>query len=177
MGGMPSPAETFSGVPSGIPADPARNDAALQHGIWRRFASLSSRLARRAVRPGNFPRPGQRPTAALLRVRLAGVIDRIERSLDTAGFDRAPWLAVGFGTGIGLWFALDNRGGWLGLIALSLGLTLGAAALLRAHGRYPYLRLAVMALGLMVAAGCGTVWTKSAIMGTPPIARAMVPCG
>lgn len=107
--------------------------------------------------------------------RLSAVLDAIEHALGSAGFDRAPWLAVAFGTGIGLWFALDNRGEWLGLIALCLAAAVGAAALLHAHGRFPYLRLAMITLGLMVAAGCATVWAKSELAGTPPIARAMVP--
>lgn len=106
---------------------------------------------------------------------LLGAADAIEHFLDQAGFDRAPWLAVGFGSGIGLWFALDGPWQWLGLIAMSLSLVLAAAVLLDAHGPFPYIRLAVMTMGLMAAAGCATVWVKSAIVGSPPISHAMVP--
>jgi competence protein ComEC len=104
---------------------------------------------------------------------LPGFAKAIERSLDSAGFDRAPWLAVGFGGGIGWWFALDNRWEWSGLIALSLGVALAAAGFLHGHGRFPYLRLALVTLALMVASGCATVWARSELVGTPPIARPM----
>ena len=149
---MPSQAETTIGAHSGVPADPARDIAALQHSVWRSFAGLSSGLKHQP-----------------------GVADRIERFLDSAGFDRAPWLAVGFGSGIGLWFALDNRWDWLGLIALCLGLAGGAAVLLGGQGRFPWSRLALMSLALTVAAGCATIWAKSELVGTLPIARPMVP--
>ncbi len=104
-----------------------------------------------------------------------GVAGGIERFLEQAGFDRAPWLAVGFGAGIGLWFALDSPWQWLGLIALSLSVVLAAVVCLSAHGQLPYTRLAIMTMGLAVAAGCITVWTKSTVVGTPPIAHAMAP--
>ncbi len=132
-------------------------------------------MARVVQRPGIFSGGWRQRLTGLASLRLSAIAAAVERSLDEAGFDRAPWLAVGFGTGIGLWFALQTRGEWLGLIALSLGVAAGAAAVLQAQGRYPYLRLALIALGLMVAAGCATVWAKSALVGTPPIARAMVP--
>jgi competence protein ComEC len=139
-------ANTSDNIYSGIPARPAKNNAALQHRVWRSFAGLSSRIA------GSL-----------------GVAEGIEQFLDNAGFDRAPWLAVGFGSGIGLWFLLGNWWQWLGLIALGLGAALAAAVLLHAHGRFPYLRLALVSMALMVAAGCATVWTRSAVVGTPPI--------
>ncbi len=100
---------------------------------------------------------------------LSGAAGGIEHFLDGAGFDRAPWLAVGFGTGIGLWFALDSPWQWLELIAASLAAALAAAALMSAHGRFPYIRLAIMTMAMMVAAGCTAVWAKSAMVGTPPI--------
>src|SRR3546814_11564291 len=36
-----------------------------------------------------------------------------ERFLSAAGFDRAPWLAVAFGAGIGAWFALPSAAWWI----------------------------------------------------------------
>lgn len=74
-----------------------------------------------------------------------------------------------------MWFGLDNRWEWLALLAVSLGLALAASALLRGDGRFPHLRMAVLSMGLMVAAGCATVWSKSAMVGTPPISHAMAP--
>jgi competence protein ComEC len=41
-------------------------------------------------------------------------------------------------------------------------------------GRLAHLRLAVLSLGLMAAAGCATIWIKSAFLGTPPLPRPML---
>src|SRR5579863_1002499 len=150
MRGMAFNANTAGGASKGISAVPARNNAAMQHGSWRRFTALSSRLAG-------------------LLAGLPGLAGGIEYFLDSAGFDRAPWLAVGFGTGIGLWFTLDSPWQWLELIALSLAVALATAAFMSAHGRFPYIRLGVITMAMMIAAGCVTVWTKSTMVGTPPI--------
>lgn len=109
------------------------------------------------------------------RFALSSIPSAIERILETAGLDRGPWLAVGFAGGIVGWFALANTWGWAGLVCGALGAALAALVLLAEQGRYPYLRQAIVALGLMVAAGCLTVWGKSALVGTPPIAHAMAP--
>jgi competence protein ComEC len=102
------------------------------------------------------------------------MLDAAERFLAGAGFDRAPWLAVSFAAGIAAWFALPNRWSWLALLAGCLSLVLGALAALRGDGRFPYLRQAIVAVALILAAGCATVWTKSALVGQPAIARPMV---
>lgn len=94
-----------------------------------------------------------------------------ERFLASAGFDRTPWLAVALAGGIGLWFALANRWQWLALIALCLGIVLTSLALLRAEGRHPWLRMALIVVPLALAAGCAIVWSKSAIVGEAPITR------
>lgn len=109
------------------------------------------------------------------RAALASVTNQIEHFLEQSGFDRAPWLAVGFGVGIALWFRLDNRWDWLGLIALCLGAALLAMVAMQRDGRWPFMRQAIMAMAAMIAAGCATVWAKSALVGTPPIAHAMAP--
>lgn len=132
-----------------VPLGNALSDgAAPQHGHWRNHADLSSRLA--------------------------SGLKTVEHFLETAGFDRAPWLAVGFAGGIAAWFALASPWQWLGLIALCLAAMLAALAGLRSDGRFPYLRQGIVALALMIAAGCGVVWAKSALVGTPAIARPMV---
>ncbi|MDE2301530.1 MAG: ComEC/Rec2 family competence protein [Sphingomonadales bacterium] len=120
----------------------AAGNAALQHGSWRSLAGLSSV-----------------PGAA-------------EKFLEKAGLARAPWLAVGFATGIAAWFGLANRWQWLALLALAVGSAGAALALMARDGRYPLLRIAIAAMALAVAAGCATVWGKSALTGTPPIAQA-----
>jgi len=82
---------------------------------------------------------------------------------------------VGFAGGVAAWFALPSRWEWLTLLCGSLGVALAAAAFLRADGRYPYGRMALCSMALMVAAGCAVVWAKSWLVGTPAIAQPMVP--
>jgi competence protein ComEC len=38
-----------------------------------------------------------------------------------------------------------------------------------------HLRAALMSMGLAVAAGCGLIWAKSAMVGTPAIVQPMTP--
>ena len=131
-----------------IPAGPASEgmpDAALQHRSWRGIGALSSISAR--------------------------ALGSAEQFLDRAGFERGPWLAIGYAGGVAAWFWLANRAQWLGLIAGCLGVALLAALALARHGRHPYLRQAVIAMSLVIGAGCGMVWIKSTIVGTPPIAH------
>jgi competence protein ComEC len=105
---------------------------------------------------------------------LSSVLRLIDRFLSDAGFNRAPWLAVAFAGGIAAWFWLDNRWQWLALIACCLAIALLALGWLRADGGYPYLRHAIAGVALLAAAGCVTVWLKSALVGAPPIARPTV---
>lgn len=125
-------------------SDPLGDGAALQHGPWRS------------------------------RNRLSSGLEALERFLGAAGFDRAPWLAVGFAAGIALWFELTNARQWLALVALCLGTVLLTTAALRADGRFPFLRLALLVLPVAVALGCLTVWAKSAMIGAPSISRPLV---
>ena len=109
------------------------------------------------------------------RVRLSSVAFAADKFLATAGFDRAPWLAVGFAGGIAAWFALPDEWAWLALIFGGLGLVVAAGAMMRADGRCPYLRQAILAMCLIVVAGCGVVWGKSTMVGAAGIAHPMVP--
>ncbi len=95
--------------------------------------------------------------------------DKLEHFLGLAGFDRAPWVAVGMALGISAWFGLPNRAEWLALIALCLGMALMAWGFMSAMGRWPHLRMAIVAMALALAGGCGLVWVKSALVGTPPL--------
>jgi competence protein ComEC len=108
------------------------------------------------------------------RNRLSSGVDALERFLGTAGFDRAPWLAVAFAGGIAAWFDLANARQWLALVALCLGMGLIGAAAMRRDGRLPFLRLALILLPGAVALGCLTVWAKSEMVGAPAIARPLV---
>lgn len=118
--------------------------AALQHRPWRRLSGLSS------------------------------VGDAVERFLGAAGFERGPWLAVAFAAGIALWFALANRWQWLALLAACAGLALASLAGFARDGRFPYLRLALIGLALLIGAGCAVVWAKSELVGARPIDRPLV---
>lgn len=110
-----------------------------------------------------------------MRLPSAGAIaERIEQSLAAQGFDRAPWLAVAFAGGIGLWFLLDGPFQWLAVVCLCAGLALLVRVVPGSNERWPYLRLSLTAVALAVAAGIGTVWLKSALVGTPPVAKPWV---
>ena len=119
--------------------------AALQHRSWRRPGGLSS---------------GLRAVAA-----------RLEQFLGLSGFERAPWLAIAFAAGIGLWFELANMWQWLALICTCLAVAVAAFGLMPRDGSFPYLRQALGLVALTAAAGCLTVWTKSQMVGAAPIAQ------
>jgi len=121
------------------------DSAALQQGPWRKHFALSSGLS--------------------------APIDAAEQFLREAGFDRAPWLAVGFAGGIWAWFALDDSRHWLGLVGICIFTALVALLLMRGDGRYPFLRVALAAMATMIAAGCLVVWAKSTMAGAPAIER------
>ncbi|WP_379486660.1 ComEC/Rec2 family competence protein [Novosphingobium soli] len=78
---------------------------------------------------------------------------------------------MAFGSGIAAWFALPSAAHW---IALCAGCALVAAAALApwsGRDRWPYLAAALAVLPLMVAAGCLTVWARSAAVGESALAR------
>lgn len=99
------------------------------------------------------------------------VAQRLEKFLGAAGFERAPWLAVGFAGGIGLWFELGSSWQWLVLVGGLLFVAIAALGLLSRDGGFPYLRQALGYFLLAMAAGCLIVWAKSAMVGTAAIAR------
>lgn len=105
---------------------------------------------------------------------MSSVAEALERFLERAGFDRAPWLAVAFAGGIAAWFLLPTRWHWLALLAGCLATSMSALAAFRGDGRFPYLRQALAVVPLMVMAGCLTVWGKSAIVGERAIAAPVV---
>ena len=95
----------------------------------------------------------------------------LERFLSDAGFDRAPWLAVAFGAGIGAWFALPSAAWWLGWCAAWSGTTVAALSWRRGAQDYPQLAQAMRAVPLLLAAGCLAVWARATVAGEPPISR------
>lgn len=104
--------------------------------------------------------------------------DRAEGFLVSAGFDRAPWLAVVFAGGILAWFVLPELWQWCAAMMAGVLVALGALALwpagsARADTR-ANLRLALVACGLVFAFGIGVIWARSTIVGAEPIERPVV---
>lgn len=117
------------------------------------------------------PRPSARPWDSLRR--LSSVQCTIEQFLEARPFERGPWLIVAFGVGIAVWSILPDASQWLAFLCLCSAAAV-LARLWHSDGAMPWTRLAVQGIALMLAAGCITIWTKSALVGTPPIARSQV---
>lgn len=88
-------------------------------------------------------------------------------------FERGPWLSVAFGAGIAAWIVLRGPWDWAAFLAGCAGVAL-LGLLLEGEERTPHVRLAVISMALFLAAGCATIWTKSALIGAPGIDRPMV---
>ena len=123
---------------------------------------------------------GDRPVdAALQRPWRTGRLlsrgaDHLERFLDRAAFDRAPWLTVAFMAGIAAWFVLPGPVGWFAWTGASLLTAIAAAARWRGKkGRAELLR-AVVAIGMLAALGTGLVWARSTAVGAVPLDRPQV---
>ena len=78
---------------------------------------------------------------------------------------------VAFGAGIAAWFGLPSPGYWIWLIAACLGLAGMMKLPWRGGDRFPHVIQAVFAVSLLIAAGCLTIWARSATIGQAPIAR------
>ncbi len=104
---------------------------------------------------------------------LAKLPEQADRFLEAHPFDRGLWLVVAFAVGIVAWVALPNAADWVALLLTSLSVALGALIFLD-ESRIPYVRLAFFGCAAMLAAGMTTVWTKSALVGQPGIARPAV---
>ena len=103
--------------------------------------------------------------------RLSSAGDAADAALAKAGFDRGPWLAIAFAGGIAAWFVLDDPAQWVGFGSLCLLLAVGAVALWRGEERRAHLLTAVVAIGLLAAAGVGIAWARSAMVGAEPLSR------
>ncbi|RIV89490.1 DUF4131 domain-containing protein, partial [Aurantiacibacter xanthus] len=97
--------------------------------------------------------------------------DGAEEFLASAGFDRGPWLAVAFAGGVAAWFVLPGPAAWVATIAAGAVAALGALAAWRGREDRARLTLAIVAVGLLVAAGVATGWARSAMVGTEAFAR------
>ncbi len=103
-----------------------------------------------------------------------GLAHRVEQFLAGAGFDRAPWLAVMFASGILTWFALKNPLQWGAAITVAIVLALAAVAFWRGDDRRVHLRQAAIACSLLFAAGIAVIWLRSEMVGAEPIERPVV---
>ena len=102
---------------------------------------------------------------------MSSSLPSVERFLSNSGFDRAPWLAVAFGTGAIAWFSLHNAEGWAVLCVVCVAIALFASWWSIGRLRFPYTQQAIIAMSLFVLAGCLSVWTRSEIVGQEPVAR------
>lgn len=145
MGDEPAGDSIASGQ---IPATPRKAFA----GLWQRDAGLSS----------------------IWRAFGSAIAERAERFLAQAGFDRAPWLAVIFASGILFWFTLKSPWQWASAIGLALLVSLFAIAAWRGRDERDHLRSAVIASALIFAAGMSVIWMRSEFVGAAAIERPTV---
>lgn len=122
----------------------AAEAAALQHGPWRMPAHLSSGL------------------------------EQAERFLVASRQEQGPWVIVAMGLGITLWFLGANAWQWTAVVAAGFSAAILAGVGLRADGAFPFLRRAVMFLGLALCLGCLLIWAKSSMVGVSAIERPIV---
>ncbi len=92
----------------------------------------------------------------------------IEHWLEAERGQLPLWLPVAFGAGITAWFLLDDARHWIGFIAAALGAAAAGAAVPGRTGR------ALLILGLLLAAGCGSIWWRAESVSAPVLARAEV---
>jgi competence protein ComEC len=92
----------------------------------------------------------------------------IDQFLADRPFERASWLAVAYGAGIVAWAMLPGPWQWAAFLALCAA-AMVIAPLVARRDRADHLRLAVAGVALMAAAGCATIWMKSALVGTPAL--------
>lgn len=102
--------------------------------------------------------------------RLSSLADAGEAFLERAAHDRGPWLAVAFAAGIAAWFALPGPSAWLEAMALAAAFAAIALLHWRGRERRGLLRLACWAPALVFVLGMATVWARSGLVGTEPIA-------
>lgn len=103
--------------------------------------------------------------------RLSSLGDAAERFLGDAGFDRAPWLAVAFASGIATWFVLDSPWQWVAAVSTAVLVSLFALATWRGNSGRANLMVATIGVGAMFAAGIVTVWSRSETVGAVAIDR------
>ena len=100
---------------------------------------------------------------------LRATFEGLEKLLEAERTQLPPWLAVGFGSGIAAWFALDQPRNWAAFLCLSVALTVGGFGLGKGRaGR----SLAWFALAATL--GCALIWARSAWVAAPRLDRPTV---
>lgn len=99
--------------------------------------------------------------------------DGADAFLDARPFERGLWLVVAFAAGIVLWVNLPVPAQWIAALLVCSALAI-IAILVIDEIRHPHLRLAIIGVAIMVAAGLATIWTRSALVGQPGIAAPRV---
>lgn len=107
------------------------------------------------------------------RARLSSIGDAAENWLARAGFDRGPWLAVAFVAGIAAWFVLGGPAAWVLAACAGLFVAIGSVASLRGNPGRTHLLRALVALGLVFAAGLAIAWARSETVGVAALERPM----
>lgn len=122
------------------------------------------------------PRLWQRDTelSSVTRGIPQAAADRAEAFLATAGFDRAPWLAVLFASGILAWFALKTPWQWTSSMGGALTLALFALAAWRDREERDQLRRAVIAGSIVIACGIAVIWARSEMVGASAYERPII---
>ena len=103
------------------------------------------------------------------KTRISALHGELERLLEAERAELPPWVVVGFGTGIGAWFALDWQSEWLAFLCIGAALSLIGFLLLEGRvGR------ALGWFALAATIGCALVWERSAWVEQPRLHRPVV---
>ncbi|MFL6734666.1 MAG: ComEC/Rec2 family competence protein [Sphingomicrobium sp.] len=100
---------------------------------------------------------------------LAAARVRLETFLEQERGQLPAWSVVGFGIGIGCWFALDGPNQWSAFLSLCSGIAV--LALLARGGRA---ERAVGIFSLAMALGCALIWVRATWVAAPRIERPIV---
>jgi len=103
------------------------------------------------------------------RVDLSSFVASANQFLAKAGFDRGPWLAVAFASGIATWFVLDAPWQWAGVICGCALLVIWVLSSDRNLTQCSEGQRAIVGLATAMAAGVIVVWLRSATIGAEPI--------
>lgn len=98
------------------------------------------------------------------------MIGRMEQWLDRERDQLALWLPVALSCGIGSWYLIPTRDGWIGLVLALLAGTVAVMATV-SQGR---LRRAAMLFQLVMASGCLLIWWRAESVAAPRLERPIV---